>query len=93
MKMEFKHFEYKGITFPVRDCTFTYGGKTINRLIGSEVMSGMFFTDKGYVDEDAKCLDEKIAYYLPHDELMTLSDKEILDYIFYHIDEGIYDDF
>ena len=92
--MEFEHFEYKGITFPVRDCTFTCGGKSINRLIGSEVMSGMFFNeDSSFVDDKAQEIDERIAYYVPHDELMTLSDKQMLDYIFYHIDEGILEDF
>lgn len=92
--MEFEHFEYKGITFPVRDCTFTYSDKSIRRRIGSEVMSRVLFSEKGvWADKDAEELDGKIAYYLPHDELMSLSDKQILDYIYYHIDEGILEDF
>lgn len=90
----FKHFDYKGITFPARDCIFEYKGKTIFRLIGSEVMSGMFFNEDGsFIDNDAENLDSKIDYYLPHDELMSLYDDEILNYIFRYIDKDILDDF
>ena len=91
--MEFEFFEYKKITFPVRDCEFTNGKSTIRRRIGSEVMSAMFFTDKGYADEEAEHLDGMIQYFIPHDKLITLSDKEILDYIYYYVDGDIYDDF
>jgi hypothetical protein len=92
--MEFEHIEYKGITFPARDCTFTYDGKSIRRLIGSEAMVDILFSDRGvYADEKAKSIDDKIAYYLPHDELMTLSDAQILEYIYNYLDEGILEDF
>lgn len=92
--MEFEHIEYKGITFPVRDCIFTHGKKTINRLIGSEIMVDVLWKKEGvYADDKAQEIDERIAYYVPHDELMSLSDKQMLDYIFYHIDEGIMEDF
>ena len=92
--MDFVYKKYKEITFPVRDCEFKHGDKTIRRLIGSEEMSGMFFTeDGGFVDDRAEYIDSEIAYYIPHDELITLTDQQILDYIFYHIDEGIFEDF
>jgi len=92
--MDFVYKKYKEITFPVRDCEFKNGDKTIRRLIGSEQMSEMFFNeDGGWIDDNAERIDSEIAYYIPHDELLRLSDQQILDYIFYHIDEGIYEDF
>lgn len=91
----FEFYEYKGITFPVRDCEFTNGESTIRRRIGSEVMSGVLFSgkDNTWLDEEAEHLDSMIQYYIPHQELLTLSDQEILDYIYYHVDSDIYDDF
>ena len=92
--MDFVYKKYKEITFPVRDCEFKYGDNTIRRLIGSEEMSAMFFKENGsWTDDDAERIDSEIAYYLPRDELITLSDQQIFDYIFYHIDEGIIEDF
>ena len=79
----FKYYEYKNIIFPVRDCTFTKNSKSLNSvLVGSEIMSGMFFKeDGGFVDEDAEELDTLMYCYIPHDELITLTDNEILEYI------------
>ena len=92
--MNFIYKECKQIKFPVRDCTFTWGDKTIHRLIGSEIMCEVIFDEKGnFYNKDAEVLDSQIAYYIPHDELLKLSDKEILHYIFYHIDSEIYDEF
>lgn len=91
----FKHYEYKKITFPVRDCTFTRNGHDLSGvLVGSEIMSGLFFKeDGGYVDEEAEQIDNLMYCYIPHDELLNLSDNEILEYIHKYIDEYIYDSF
>ena len=92
--MNFVYKKYKEITFPVRDCEFTKDGKTIRRYIGSEVMSGLLFDeDCNFCDSDAEYIDSQIAYYIPHDELLKLSDEEILNYIRSEIDSEIDQDF
>lgn len=93
--MNFEYIEYKGITFPVRDCEFTDGKSTIRRRIGSEVMSDFLFSGEGgtYLDEEAEQIDSIIAYFVPHDLIINGSDQEILDYIYYHVEADIYDDF
>ena len=91
--MKFEYVKYKEITFPIRVCDFTYGGKTITRKIGSEVMQGVLLNENAYCDDEAKCIDEQIAYFVPHDELLKRSDNEMLNYIFYNLDEGILEDF
>ena len=91
--MKVEYVKYKGIIFPVRVCNFVYGKKTITRKIGSEVMSGVLLNEDTYCDDEAKYIDEQIAYFVPHDELLKRSDKEMLNYIYYNLDECILEDF
>lgn len=93
--MNFKYYEYKKITFPVRDCTFTRNGHDLSGvLVGSEVMSKLLFKENSdYVDEEAEQLDSLMYCYIPHDKLLNLSDNEILEYIHKYIDVDIYDSF
>ena len=37
--------------------------------------------------------DSMITYFVPHGLIINGSDQEILDYIYYHIESAIYDDF
>lgn len=91
--MEFEFREYKKITFPVRDCTWTRYGVTRNRLVGSEVMNSMLWGKNEPVDDEARQVDCGIAYYIPHELLITGSDDEILDYIFREIEQSVMDIF
>lgn len=92
--MNFVYKKYKEITFPVRDCEFTHNEKTIRRYIGSEVMSGLLFNEDGsFCDSKAEYFDSEIAYYVPHDELLRLSDEEMLNYIRSELDSDIDQDF
>lgn len=91
--MIFVYKTYKEITFPLRDCTFTCGDKQIRRLIGSEFMSDILFGEDGWRDDEAELIDSEIQYFIPHDKLLTLSDNEILEYIYKYVDGDIYDDF
>lgn len=93
--MNFEYIKYKEITFPVRNCDFSNGESTIHRKIGSEVMSNFLFSGNNgtHLDNNAKQLDSMIAYYVPHNLIVNGSDQEILDYIYYHVESAIYDDF
>ena len=93
--MNFEYIKYKEITFPIRNCEFSNGKSTIRRKIGSEVMSDFLFSGNGgtYLDEEAEQIDSTIAYFVPHDLIINGSDQEILDYIYYHIESDIYNDF
>lgn len=91
--MEFEFREYKKITFPVRNCSWTKNGVTKNRLIGSEIMNSMLWGINEPVDDEARQIDCGIAYYVPHDLLINGSDDEILDYIFRETDGTIYEIF
>ena len=92
--MEFEYREYKKITFPVRDCTWTKNGVTRNRLVGSTIMSDVLWNGKNEpADEEALQIDCGIAYYIPHDLIVNGSDDEIFDYIFREIEQEIMDIF
>lgn len=91
--MNFVYKEYKGITFPLRDCTFTHNGNEIRRLIGSDIVSDILFNEHKWRDDEAEFLDSEIQYFISHDLLFTLSDDEILKYIYEYVDGEIYDDF
>lgn len=93
--MFFRFYEYKNLTFAIRDCTFTHNGKTLSGVfVSSEDVYKMFFNENGdFADEEAEHLDSMIQYYIPHEKLHNLSDDEILDYIYKYVDGEIYDDF
>ena len=90
----FEQREYKGITFPIRECCWNDGALTAYRYVGSEIMKDVLLKNNGeFVDEEAEKLDCGIAYYIPHDVLMNASDDEIFKYIYENIEEYVIDVF
>lgn len=90
--MEFEYRKYKETIFPIREIEITNRDKTTYFYVGSETMQSLLIDEDGTpVDEYAQSLDEEICYYIPHEELVTLTDKQILDYIYYHIDSEVFD--
>lgn len=86
----FEQREYKGITFPIRECEWTKNGVTRRRFVGSTIMSDILWDGKNKLtDEDAFEIDCGIAYYVPHDLIINGSDDEIFDYIFREIEQEI----
>lgn len=86
-----KFYEYKKITFPIRECNFTYKGKTLSVTVGSDLIFNGILTNKDgeFRDNEAEYLDSLSTYTIPHDMLISGTDDEIFNHIVRYVDPEI----
>lgn len=81
---EHNEIDFDGKKYPVR--TILSNGKSYD--VSTEELEISIMPDGEYVSEEAKNVDDKLAYFIPA-ATIALSNSEIIKYIHEHIDEEI----
>ncbi len=72
--------EYKGIDYAARKAYHKVHGDNV--LIGSySLEDALLNPEGGFVDDEARCVDEKIFAYVEDEVLMNLTDEEFENYV------------